>query len=721
MICLNQNPDRLYELVPVVYRLRDAERGYPLRALLRVIAELVNLLEQDIAGLYENWFIETCQDWVVPYIGSLLHYQPIHDAGEPGAGGDAATAARNRILFPRREVANTVRFRRRKGTLSALQELATATSGWPALVVEVYRQLGFTQNIGYPHMNRGRIIDLRDGDALDQLTGAFNESARTIDVRSGGWNLPQVRVYVWRLKSYSITHSPAYCFEQESPSCYLFNPLGIDTQLFTRPQPPSGTPGLLNLPVPIMRRNLEVFGTGETPGPSQSGVPVFYGEGKSFEIWEGNPPARVPPDKIVPADLSAWSYRPLPGQVAVDPELGRIVFSQTHGRKQGVWVTYHYGFAADMGGGEYHRERSQPSDPSIYFVGEGETNARINQALAQWQQDNPRDAVIEITDSSVYVEPISIALPAGRTLTLRAADGARPVIRMLDWQTAYPDSFSVSGEEGSWFSLEGMVITGRGMQVDGDLAGVLIRHSTLVPGWGLHCDCEPTRPDDPSIEVNGNVGCIRIEHSITGTIEVNRNQTTTDPLRIQIADSILDATSEELVAIVGPGSLCAHAVLTIARSTVFGKIEVRAIELAENSILLGSILVCRRQQGCMRFCYVTPGSRTPRRYECQPDLVEKAVGVLLAKGDITPTERDVLVQSERLRVEPEFNSTRYGTPTYCQLTDTCATEITRGAEDESEMGVFHDLYQPQRASNLKARMAEFTPAGIEAALVTATY
>src|SRR5262249_34060669 len=468
MICLNQNPDRLYELVPVVYRLRDAERGYPLRALLRVIAEQVNLLEQDIAGLYENWFIETCQDWVVPYIGSLLHYQPIHDAGEPGAGGDAATAARNRILFPRREVANTVRFRRRKGTLSALQELATATSGWPALVVEVYRQLGFTQNIGYPHMNRGRIIDLRDVDALDQLPGSFNESPRTIAVRSGGWNLPQVRVYVWRLKSYSITHSPAYCFEQESPSCYLFNPLGIDTQLFTRPQPPSGTPGLLNLPVPIMRRNLEVFETGETPGPSQSGVPVFYGEGKSFEIWEGNPPARVPPDKIVPADLSAWSYRPLPGQVAVDPELGRIVFSQTHGRKQGVWVTYHYGFAADMGGGEYHRERSQPSDPSIYFVGEGETNARINQALAQWQQDNPRDAVIEITDSSVYVEPISIALPAGRTLTLRAADGARPVVRMLDWQTAYPDSFSVSGEEGSWFSLEGMVITGRGMQVDGD-------------------------------------------------------------------------------------------------------------------------------------------------------------------------------------------------------------------------------------------------------------
>src|SRR5436305_13135382 len=91
MSCLNQNPDRLYELVPVVYRLRDADQGYPLRALLRVIAEQVNLVEKDIADLYENWFIETCADWVVPYIGTLVNYQPVHDAGEPTAGRSPAT------------------------------------------------------------------------------------------------------------------------------------------------------------------------------------------------------------------------------------------------------------------------------------------------------------------------------------------------------------------------------------------------------------------------------------------------------------------------------------------------------------------------------------------------------------------------------------------------------------------------------------------------------
>jgi hypothetical protein len=161
-------------------------------------------------------------------------------------------------------------------------------------------------------------------------------------------------------------------------------------------------------------------------------------------------------------------------------------------------------------------------------------------------------------------------------------------------------------------------------------------------------------------------------------------------------------------------------VLTVVRSTVIGSIEVRAITLGENSILLGSVRVCRRQHGCLRFCYVAPGSRTSRRYACQPDLVERAVVDAFTRGDLTAAERDIAIERERLRVEPEFNSLRYGDPTYGQLTDSCAPEITRGAEDQAELGAFHDLYQPQRAANLRARLAEFSPAGIETVVVFAT-
>jgi hypothetical protein len=129
----------------------------------------------------------------------------------------------------------------------------------------------------------------------------------------------------------------------------------------------------------------------------------------------------------------------------------------------------------------------------------------------------------------------------------------------------------------------------------------------------------------------------------------------------------------------------------------------------------------------MRFCYVTPGSRTPRRYECQPDGAEGAAEDNLrdrAKKEKKPVPPDAEIQEarsrERFRVRPEFNSTRFGNPTYCQLTDSCAEEISRGADDESEMGVFHDLFQPQRAANLRERLDEFTPAGTEAGIIFAT-
>jgi hypothetical protein len=73
-----------------------------------------------------------------------------------------------------------------------------------------------------------------------------------------------------------------------------------------------------------------------------------------------------------------------------------------------------------------------------------------------------------------------------------------------------------------------------------------------------------------------------------------------------------------------------------------------------------------------------------------------------------------------VRVEPQFNSERYGTPVYCQLSKACADEISRGADDESEMGAFHDLYQPQRRMNLRARLDEYTPAGSEVGIIFAS-
>jgi hypothetical protein len=119
----SRNAAYLHRLLPAVYRVRDAERGEPLRALLEVIGPELDRIEEDIAGLYDNWFIETCDEWVVPYIGDLLAARPIRSIS--GAG-----------VSTRAYVANTLRYRRRKGTAFVLEQLARDTTGWPAHAVD---------------------------------------------------------------------------------------------------------------------------------------------------------------------------------------------------------------------------------------------------------------------------------------------------------------------------------------------------------------------------------------------------------------------------------------------------------------------------------------------------------------------------------------------------------------------------------------------------------
>ena len=55
---MSYTEDGLFDLLPVVHRQRDAELGWPLRGLLHLMGEQADVVEADIAQLYENWFIE---------------------------------------------------------------------------------------------------------------------------------------------------------------------------------------------------------------------------------------------------------------------------------------------------------------------------------------------------------------------------------------------------------------------------------------------------------------------------------------------------------------------------------------------------------------------------------------------------------------------------------------------------------------------------------------
>ena len=67
-------------------------------------------------------------------------------------------------------------------------------------------------------------------------------------------------------------------------------------------------------------------------------------------------------------------------------------------------------------------------------------------------------------------------------------------------------------------------------------------------------------------------------------------------------------------------------------------------------------------------------------------------------------------------MRPVFTSTQRGTPGYVQLAGRCPREISRGAEDASEMGVFHDLFVPQRQDMLLERIEGSVPLGVAAGI-----
>lgn len=686
---MSRDPDRLYRLLPGVYRRRDAEQGDQLRALLAVITEQADILANDIGQLYDDWFIETCQDWVVPYLGDLVGYRLL----------------RGSEIAPRREVADTVANRRRKGTLAILEKVAADVAGWPSRAVEFRKLLGVTQSTRLygtderadarrPH--RGRFVDLRAVDALDRIDGPFDELAHTVDV-PGRHNIPDVGLYLWRLRPYSITHGPAFCRDR-ARTHFTFSILGNDTPLMAKPveEPsPAHIADETNVPAFIRRRALA------------DRLAHYYGKGKSLCIWlDGKEP--VPLSQIVAADLSDWHYSPRIGQVAVDPVLGRIAFPSRRAPDTGVWVSYHYGFSDELGGGEYRRPLERPM--TLYTVGSNGDHERIAQAFEAWRADRAgdpgndalRDAVIELTDTGAYQEQIELRLDRGERLTLRAAQGARPVLRLLDWYSNRPDALRINGTGDGDGPLptvvfDGLLVTGRSVRVHGAIGGFVLRHSTLVPGWSLDGHCHPEYEEEASIELSDTPACLQIERSILGTILVSSDEVHREPNPIWLSDSILDATGRRLAAVVAPDDRHAHAVFNARRTTVFGAVRAHAVGLVENSILDGDVRIARRQSGCIRFSWLPIDSRTPARFHCEPDH-----------------------SGEPERVLPRFTSTRYGTPGYAQLALSGPEEIRRGAEDGSEMGAFHDLCQPQREDSLRLRLEEFTPAGSDAELIIIT-
>ena len=680
--------ERLFTLLPAIYRLRDgAGPGTgALRALTDVIAAQVALLEEDLEQLYDDQFIETCAEWVAPYLGDLIGYRTLHPLG-------GASASAGRVGSARAEVANTIAYRRRKGTASALEALARDVTGYDARAVEYFQTLAVTQYMNHRRLQNVGPVAVRHGGPLTQIGTPFETATRTAEVRRiatrrGRFNIPNVGLHLWRIRSYPLDRVPAtkLASGDAADRRFLFSPLGNDTPLFNRVAAEDALThmaGRANVPMPIGRREL------------WDDLAAFYPS--SIRVECGG--TTVPVTAVSACDLSdaggGWAYDSA-ATVLIDPVLGRLVVPPAltvDGREldtRAPRVSWCYGFAADTGGGSYDRLATlSDAVVPIVAVDEGGSIADALEGLGQ-------SGTIDVDGDGRFAGPLTITAAAGARIELRAADGHRPVL--------LPDGeLRIDAADDSEVTLNGFLIAGAALRIvaSSGRARIRLRHCTLVPGLSLQTDGTPVAPDAPSLLIDSPFVSMEIERSILGSIRADENAS------ISVVSSIVDATDRTRVAFAAADGVAAGGSLTVEASTIVGKVHARVLPLVSNTILAAAlgpsdawpypVHAERRQEGCIRFSYVPPGSSTPRRHRCQPVAAADAV-----------------------RVQPQFTAERYGHPAYAQLSSRTPIEIARGADDESEMGALHDEFGPQRQTNLEVRLEEYLRFGLEAGIIYAS-
>jgi hypothetical protein len=694
---MNPEAEKLYNLLPAVYRERDADQGGSLRALCEVLAVEIAVLRENIDQLYDDQFIETCAEWVVPYIGDLIGYRPIH-------------GVTTRTVSARAEVANTIAYRRRKGTATVLEQLARDVTGWNARVVEFFLWLETSQYMNHIRLGNRATADLRNWETLERRDSAFDTLAHSVDMRrietqKGRYNTPNVGLFLWRLDPISLTQSPAVRLDDQR---FFFSPLGNDMQLFSRPESETDISHLaepINVPEPISLRILDCY------------LDRYYGSQKSLLVETDNVDASIGNIQVcnLSDDGGSWAHLPKSnGKVAIDPVLGRIAFPSGT-PPENVRVLFHYGFSKTMGGGEYERRSS-------FVLSGSQTMVTQGQSLQSALTGASAGGIVEIGDSGRYEETPSIKVDADASLELRAGNEHRPALILSA-------DLDVELESGAELTLNGLLITGGRLNVSSvsgpeeKLPLLRLRHCTLVPGLALTPAGDPVTPNQPSLTIDAPNATVEIDQCIVGALRAGRGVT------VKISNSIVDATAPQHIAFSHPDELSAGGVLTIANSTIIGKVHSALLELVSNTVFMAAlygvtdpwthpVVSDQNQQGCVRFSFLPLNAIVPRRYRCQPDLAVTAAltAADMPKGSLTGQKRQQITEATQERVRPAFTSLRYGKPGYCQLGSYCPAEIRTGAEDESEMGVFHDVFAPQRENNLKIRLQEYLRFGLEAGI-----
>ena len=336
----------LYELLPAVYREHDADKGFPLRALLAIIAEQADVLETDVAQLWDDLFIETAQPWVIPYIGDLVGNDLLFDASRvrgprrPRRSSTTSPAPTCGRPSPCRRAPTS----RRRSTTAAARARCRCSRSSPATSPAGRRTPSSSSSCSAGRSTSNHSAPQAAGptsarpSATGRIDGAVRRDGHTVDVRPistlDGWHrLNNVGFFLWRLRAYPLERVPAR--EDDRSWRFHSSPLGNPAPLFTRWRREGDEAGLateLHVPGPIRHAT---FHAGSSRATGSCTAPWTTRRRACHLVHNGTP---VPPAEIACRRLDPWPAARPPGKViGVDVATGRLAvgdgFDDRHARR----------------------------------------------------------------------------------------------------------------------------------------------------------------------------------------------------------------------------------------------------------------------------------------------------------------------------------------------------------------------------------------------------
>lgn len=693
--------DDLFDLLPPFYRERDGDSGGALRGLLEVIARELTVIDVGLDHFEDDQYVETVSAEGVAGLGQLIGYLPL----------PVATSA----VSARADLANTIHYRRRKGTPLLLERLARDVTGWPATIDETFLHLVWTQHLRHARPGAAGTTRISGRVGFETFDTPFDRSPRIPDARriTGGadgsktvlpvggpgaprWSVPSLalRLFVDRpvaAEDVALVADPADAHRLR------FDLLGRDRPLFTRSRevPDDAAVAARELPWPMTREAL------------RDERPHHYGWNGSLRLrWSDG--EQVPPDRVLVADLSdvpgGWAHKAPAGSYAVDPVLGRLVVGRLRAGKH--LVADSYDARPQVAGAGQGRERAvDPQDPEGTIMPGDDVGAAASAVLGTVGGNDLRSVLVR----GEALFPIGTSLPSapGLALALVGAVDTRPVLLARG-------TVSVCAQPGSTTLLEGVMVAGGPLVIQdgGDLEPrtLELTDCTLVPGLGARADGTPTHPGTASIVVAHPLAEVRLVRCIVGPIIA------VPGARVVLEDCVVDAADAAAVAFAGMDAGATGPITTLAQAevgdgaetggdlctqgaTIVGRVHARTLTASDTLFRArlpqpaparwpAPVWIRRRQEGCVRFSFLPPDARVPRRFRCCDDA-------------------DV-------RTAPAFWSLTFEASRYGLLHPSTPPAIRRGASDGGEIGASNHLQITHRETNLSARLQEYLRYGLEA-------